>query len=212
MFAQRDITLDVIGPQRLLEPGDVIVMQHASGLDGPLVLVGPILTTPASVYHELYPITDCLASRSDQSLVVVAADQAKLAPSHLDRPEPPRDEASQGVGEHLGGPPKDDRGVRLDPVTVVPSQQTPNRLARLLPQQIPQSDIEPADCVRHSAASALPESHLVEFLRDPLWLDSRFADDLGREQSKSTVNQRRAGVAATHANEASICLYLHERV
>src|SRR5262249_61184822 len=129
----------------------------------PLVAGRPDRLAAAGVYHQLDPPADRVAGRADQQLVDLAIAPAERTPAELDRLEAARHRLLQSLAQQRGVL-EQDRPVRLDAVAVAPTEQSRHRLSARLAEDVPQSDVEAADCMLNRSAAALPEGRLAQFL------------------------------------------------
>ena len=104
------------------------------------------------------------------------------------------------------------RGIGLHPFTIATAQQTAHRLARGFAKQIPQRDVDAADCVRDGTATAQPEHVLVQFLAHAFRFESVLATIQRLKHRQRCAHQRIIGEHAAQAHRPLIGVHRNECV
>src|SRR5687767_2407021 len=100
-------------------------------------------------------------------LVEIVARAAERAPAYLECPEAARRNLPQLLGKRLRLV-HEEGGIGTYPLPIAAPQEATNRLARYLPQDVPERDVDAAYRVGEAASSPQPKRMLMQFLADPL--------------------------------------------
>ena len=76
--------IEIIGLERLFEPGDAVLTEHFGRFAGPANVVRPKLLAAAGIDHQLNIVADGVAGRFDEQFVELPADAAEGPPTHFD--------------------------------------------------------------------------------------------------------------------------------
>ena len=130
------VTIEIIGRERFLEPGDVVIGEHPGGVLRPVDAVRPELLAAPGIDHQFDAVPNRLTSRADKQFVERAVSTAERPPAQFDRPESSIDNTVECFRQRFRLV-EENRSVRLDAAPIVAAQQSGDRLAARLAHQVP---------------------------------------------------------------------------
>ena len=171
LTAQLAEILEGVGLQRLLEPADIIILQHLRRAQRPFQAMGPIGIARPGIDEEPGIRPRRFARRAHDGLIQLAvAGAPEGAPADLEGAKSLRPILGHGLAHGLGTL-HEQRAIGLHLAAVHAAEQPADGLARRLAQDIPEGDVDAADGVGQRAAAPHPEAVLMQGLRDALGLE-----------------------------------------
>ena len=165
--AQLAEVVDRVGPQRLLEPADIVVLQHLGGAHRPFAARAASSASLAPGIDEQLRMRRPAASRAARTIAsssLCVERPAERPPADLERAETPARDTSATTSRIALRLLHQQRAVGLHARAVGAAEQPADRQAGGLAEDVPQRDVDAADRMGERAAAAHPEGVLVQLL------------------------------------------------
>ena len=203
VFGQFHVTLEIIRPQRFLEPGNLVVRQHPRGLQSPFVAVRPEGIRTAGVHHQFDTGTHRFARGLDDGFIGLPVAAAERAPPDLEGPESPAEPVFQRGSQYFGFIHQQGT-VRFDVIAVAASQEPADGLAGDLAENVPESDVDARDGMGDGPPAALPECLLVASFGSRRRIQSGGADQERPHHFDGAPDQPFRSEYAAHSGHAFV--------
>jgi len=155
--------------------------------------------------HEQCIIPDCFASSANNLFVQGIAATAKRSPADLKGAKTLRFDGVQAGGEWLRLL-HQERRIGKNPFAVTSTQEPANRLSGDLSQDVPERNVDSADCVSDASAASHPECVRVRFLAHALRLQRILSNKKRFQNTQGPFHQNVVGKGRTPSGNTFICV------
>ena len=195
--AQPGVALQVVGMQRLLQPGQIERLE----LPGPADR-GRRVPAQAGIHHQFDVRRPALPGRAHLGDVALLA-LAHRPPAELDGPEALADQFAADalrLGRRVA---EQDGGVGAELLAEAAAQQLVDRPFRRLADDVPQGDLDAAHRLDDRSLPAEEDRAFVHAVDEAIDLEGILADDALGQAAANLVRQRRSMIALATSDDES---------